>query len=161
MYWIGWGPKEHLITAYNFLSARIVPLRVCYQLRLFDLFKNPVRLTPSIGYLFGGKNGEVLSLDGIIQIQRPGYNFVAENGTTIKSTRFGFGEFRLQLEASISKAFSFYAGGGYCLGTRVIGEASGTYSINGGPERTVITQTKGTNRYLNAGIRLRIPNFWK
>jgi hypothetical protein len=146
MFWTGWGPKDHLTTHYNFMHARVVPFRACYQVRLFDVFKNPVRLMPSVGILFCRKAGEVLSGGGAVQIQWPGYLFVAKESTEIKSSAFCLGELRLQLEASISK---------------VIGETRGTYSINNGPERTVITQTKGTNYYLNAGIRLRIPNFWK
>ncbi len=161
MFWTGWEVKDHLTTHYNFMHARVVPFRVCYQVRLFDVFKNPVRLMPSVGILFCRKAGEVLSGGGGVQIQWPGYLFVAEESTEIQATSFRLGEFRLQLEANISKAISFYGGGGFCLGTKVIGETRGSYSINGGPERTVITQTKGTNYYLNAGIRLRIPNFWK
>jgi hypothetical protein len=163
MIWMAWGHQEHFVAEYTFARTMIIPLRACYHLHLFDIFNNPVRLEPSFGFLLGyvGENKVVGAGEQVVSYNLPNYTFVAEHCTRLRNQYYGTSEFRLQLEANISKVISFYGGGGFCLGTKVIGETRGTYSINNGPERTVITQTKGTNYYLNVGIRLRIPNFWK
>lgn len=165
---IGWELTEkHPFSSYrSFESAYVIPLRLYYKIKLFNLFKNPVSISPSLGYLMAfGQGGKAILGDGIgtITFTDMGFTFVATDrhfkGVEYALEKnYGFGEIRLQLEFNISKAFSFYGGGGYCFGTKVIGKTNVSYSINGMPAQQISTASKGSNRYLNAGIKLRIPN---
>ncbi len=162
-YWIRIKEKSEYDAWQNFTSAHIIPLRLCHQVRLLNVTpKCPVRFNSSFGYLFAKETAGAGLLNSTSTFD---WNFL---GTTMKgkafsknvAERFGLWEIRLQLEASISKWISFYAGWGHCYGTRIIGKANATYSLNGAPEKSINTISKGTNRYLNAGIRVRVPNFW-
>jgi hypothetical protein len=152
--------------SYPIESGKVFPLRIGYEQRMFNLFKHPVYVTPSIGYAFGFAQGVMLTDSSNFTAGDPTMGIFAI-GTFKKgreydiNKRFGFIETRLQAEFMVSKAFSFYAGGGFNFGTHVIGRTNVTEFIGGVQTGKIVNITRGDNRYFNIGLRLRIPNFWE
>ncbi len=140
----------------------IVPIRLGYQLKLFKVFGQPVYLSPSIGYQMAFNRGTNNMQDWSGIMGRSGTEFFGtyayKKGEEYALRKYnGFFEGRLQIEATVSKVFSFYAGGGYCRGQHIIGRTDVSYSYQNGPEQRIATTTRGSNKYVNIGIRLRIP----
>lgn len=161
-FYVGWDQKDVMAVHYSIDRFKLVPVRLSYSFPLFQIFKRPLKLSPGIGYVFAsGKpitfawgTNDIITVGNITLLQ---YTRLGEElGLAHK---FGLWEGRLQIEYPVFSFFSLYGGIGYCKGSgTIIARYFGIYTISNGPENEVRTESNGTHRFWNLGIRLKIPD---
>ena len=145
----------------TYLLAHSIPLRISYKIPLFNLFKRPFILEPSLGCItsiryddgdIGGDGGGTATSSALLltSTNRKGIEY------NIRKAIIRF-EGRAQIRYEFSKTFTLYFGGGYCQGTSVIGRENAIYTRP--PATTPLfikKEYKGTNVYFNAGLRVSL-----
>ncbi len=151
--------------------AKIIPLSISYEQKLFSLFRMPFSITPSVGYSFAFGNGGKAYREGDggvgVSILYPYSDTLIFMDRSYRhkefdiNRKFSFFETRLQLEIGLSKYFSAFCGYGYNFGTKIIGRTNVDFSINRGPTRYIATESRGNNKYFTLGLKIRAPKYIK